>query len=290
MIMRKLSFSFLFFIIFLPTLEAQTTIKLWEGYHAATRKMLYSEITAYIAQKKTSGTAVIICPGGSYRYLGMNVEGEKIAKWLQDNGISAFVLRYRVGRYNNHHPAMIQDLQRAIQLVKENHLMYNIDSTKVGVMGFSAGGHLAGTAATYYHKNYMETLGVTPSVSLRPDFAVMIYPVVSMMDSIAHNKSRANLLGRRCTAENKKKMSLELNVHSDMPPVFLMHCRYDKTVDYRNAFYYQKALKEKDVPCNFLLYDEKGHGFGMNPESRSRKAPAWINQLIPWLKDMEMMY
>lgn len=232
---------------------------------------------------------MIICPGGSYRYLGMNVEGERIAKWLQHNGISAFVLRYRVGRNRNHHPAMIQDLQRAIQLVKENHLLYNIDSTKVGVMGFSAGGHLAGTAATYYHENYMETLGITPSVSLRPDFAVMIYPVVSMMDSIAHRKSRVNLLGKRYTAENKEKMSLELNVHSDIPPVFLMHSRYDKTVDYRNAFYYQKALEEKGVSCNFLLYDEKGHGFGINPTSRRRKAPAWINQFIPWLMDIKMV-
>lgn len=288
MIMRKLTFSFLFFIIFLPTLDAQTTIKIWEEYHAATKKMLHSEITAYIAQKNSSGTAVIICPGGSYRYLGMNVEGKRIAKWLQHNGISAFVLRYRVGRNKNHHPAMIQDLQRAIQLVKENHLQYNIDTTKIGVMGFSAGGHLAGTAATYYQRNYMETLGITPSVSLRPDFAVMIYPVVSMMDSIAHRKSRANLLGRCCSAEDKATMSLDLNVHNGMPPVFLMHCRYDKTVDYRNAFYYQKALKEKDVPCKFLLYDERGHGFGINPNSRKRKAPAWINELIPWLKDIEM--
>jgi len=248
--------------------------------------MAYSEITAYLADNNPSGTAVIICPGGSYCYLGMKNEGEKVAEWLQKNGVSAFVLRYRVGMYGNRHPAMIQDLQRAIQMIKEDYSLYGIDTTKIGIMGFSAGGHLAGMAATYFKKNYMESLGIVPRVSLRPNFVVMIYPVVSMLDSIVHRRSRANLLGRRYTAEKQMQMSLELNVHEEMPPVFLMHCRYDKTVDYRNALNFQKALKEKGVPNHFKLYEESGHGFGIHVKDPDKKAPTWIDDLIPWLKDI----
>lgn len=287
--MGKLSFFILFFYTFIVSSVAQTTIKLWDECNLATKKMAFSEITAYIAERNPSGVAVIICPGGSYCYLGMNVEGRDVAEWLQENGISAFVLRYRIGMLGNHHPAMIQDLQRAIQFVRENYLSYGIDTTKIGVMGFSAGGHLAGLAATYFNNNYMESLGITPEVSLRPDFTVMIYPVVSMMDSIAHRRSRTNLLGRKYTPEMQKNMSLELNVHTDIPPVFLVHCRYDKTVDYRNAFYYSKALKDSGVSCDFTLYEEKGHGFGINPDDPKRKAPTWINDLIPWLKGIKII-
>ena len=243
--------------------------------------MKQAEMVCFIAENNSSGIAVIICPGGSYRYLGMKKEGIRVAEWLQENGISAFVLRYRTGSGNNRHPAMIQDLQRAIQLVRENHDTWRIDTGKIGVMGFSAGGHLAGTAATYYRTNFMEPLGIEPTVSLRPDFAAMIYPVVSMTDSIAHKKSRRNLLGAHFSPELQNRMSLELNVHNDMPPVFMIHCTKDKTVDYRNALYYHGKLAQKDVPCNFITYYEAGHGFGINPNSSH--APSWINSFIPWL-------
>jgi len=244
-------------------------------------------MVSFIAENNSNGLAVIICPGGSYRYLGIKKEGIKVAKWFQNNDISAFVLRYRVGRQNNRYPAMIQDLQRGIQLVKENYAMYCIDTCKVGVIGFSAGGHLAGTAATYYKTNFMEELGIRTNVSLRPDFVAMIYPVVSMTDSLAHKKSRRNLLGRRYSPELQHKMSLELNVHAQMPPVFLIHCKKDRTVNYRNASSFQLALTKEGVPNQFLLYDEKGHGFGMNPGSP--KAPSWINHFLPWLRAIHLI-
>lgn len=238
-------------------------------------------MTTFIAANNATGIAVIICPGGSYRYLGIKKEGVKVAEWLQQNGISAFVLRYRTGNRNNRHPAMIQDLQRVIQLVREKHASWHIDTCKVGVMGFSAGGHLAGTAATYYLTNFMEVLGIEPEVSLKPDFTAMIYPVISMTDSLAHKKSRRNLLGAHYSPDIQCMMSLEQNVHNGMSPVFMIHCKKDKKVDYRNALYFYGELIRNGVPCEFITYEEKGHGFGIDPNSDH--APSWINSFIPWV-------
>jgi acetyl esterase/lipase len=284
--MRISSLFLLFLFLFNYPLASQTTVKIWDN-EIATKKMKQASMVAFIAENNPDGLSVIICPGGSYCYLGTKKEGLKVAKWFQDNGISAFVLRYRVAMRKNKYPAMIQDLQRGIQLVKENYAMYCIDTCKVGVLGFSAGGHLAGTAATFFDTNYMEELGIEPTVSLRPDFAAMIYPVVSMTDSLSHKRSRRNLLGKHYSTELKHMMSLELNVHDQMPPVFMIHCKKDKTVDYRNSSNYNLALRNKGVRCDFTLYDEKGHGFGINPDSP--KAPSWINNFLPWLRDIGMI-
>jgi len=151
-------------------------------------------------------------------------------------------------------------------------------------MGFSAGGHLAGIAATYYQTNFMDDLGIEPKTSLRPDFVAMIYPVVSMTDSLAHKRSRRNLIGKRHSPELKNMMSLEQNVHEGLPPVYLIHCKKDKTVDYRNALYYNDALIREGIPCEFTLYDDCGHGFGINPNRRH--APFWINNFIRWLDQL----
>ena len=245
------------------------------------------DMLPFLAENNPGNLAVIICPGGSYRYLGIKKEGVRVARWFQQNDISAFVLRYRTGIRKNRHPAMIQDLQRAIQFIKENHAAFHVDSCKIGVLGFSAGGHLAGTAATYDHINFMQDVGVETTVSLRPDFVAMIYPVVSMTDSLAHRKSRRNLLGAHYSPEIQQMMSLELNVHDNMPPVFLVHCKKDKTVDYRNSLYFYNALTRHDVTCDFTSYNEKGHGFGIDPQSTH--APSWINHFIPWLRQIHFI-
>ena len=155
-------------------------------------------------------------------------------------------------------------------------------------MGFSAGGHLAGTAATYFDKNFLEDLGITPDISLRPAFAAMIYPVISMInDSIVHKKSRRNLLTSDYSLDLAQMLSLENHVRPDMPPVFLVHCAGDRTVNYRNAVNYHKALKEKEVPHVFKLYNEPGHGFGINPPKgkRRKEATLWIHTFITWLEE-----
>ena len=270
MIFKKNIVLFLLLTLAL-SVSAQTTIKLWDATDM-TRKQKWSELTVFLPEKpNTSGISVIICPGGSYYWLDMDNEGFSVAKYLNKQGITAFVLHYRTARKGNHHPAMIQDLERAMQLVKANSQEYGINPDKVGLMGFSAGGHLVGTAAIYSEK------------SINPYFAAMIYPVVSMEDSICHKKSRRNLLGKNYSDELKQMMSLEKNVRPDTPPIFLLHCTGDKTVDYRNSVVFDKALTEKNIKHKFLLLEENGHGghgFGIQPNG---KATGWIDEFLEWI-------
>jgi acetyl esterase/lipase len=282
--MNKIVFIY-FFVCFTFTnifAFAQKTVKCWK--ENPTYKQKWSELTAFLPDAPdSSGASVIICPGGSYYWLDMNNEGCDVAKYLCSKGITAFVLRYRTAMGDSHHPAMIQDLQRAMQLVKENAEHYGVHPEKIGVMGFSAGGHLAGTQAEYFDVDFIG--GSEKITPLKPSFAAIIYPVVSMTDEeIVHKKSRKNLLGKKYSPELAKMMSLEKNVRADMPPVFLLHCTGDKTVDYRNSVLMDKALTEKNVPHKFLLLDEKGcggHGFGIRPNG---KATGWIDEFLKWLQ------
>ncbi|MDR1416437.1 MAG: alpha/beta hydrolase [Prevotellaceae bacterium] len=274
----------LFIFIFCGNLSAQTVIKLWDGAGQTTGKQKSRELTAYLPEsEKSTGISVILCPGGSYHHLGMRGEGHKVAKFLQRQGIAAFVLRYRVGMYRNKHPAMIQDVQRAIMLVKSMCSANGLDAGKVGVMGFSAGGHLAGMAATYFDTCFVEASGVVPQVSLKPAFVAMIYPVVTMQqEDIVHKKSRRNLLGTSSSMpEAERYLSLEQQVRPDMPPVFLLQCKDDKIVDYRNSVRYEEALSAKGVSCRFLLYEQGGHGFGIVPKG---EAEGWRHDFVAWLK------
>jgi acetyl esterase/lipase len=286
--MNKTKLAVCFMMLIGLSASAQEPIQIW-GDNPISPKMNRSKLTVFKAKENPSGISVIVCPGGSYQHLDRSGEGYEVAQWLNDNNITAFVLFYRVGIFGNHHPAMIQDLQRSMQLVKENSAEYGINSDRLGVMGFSAGGHLVGTAGTYFDTNFLAALDITPQASLRPAFVTMIYPVVSMTnESIVHKRSRKNLLSKTYPPELAQKMSLELNVRPDMPPVFLIQCIGDKTVDYRNAVNYAAALKEKNVPHKFLLFDEPGHGFGVNPKKGkgAGKAPLWTNLFIPWLEEV----
>jgi len=271
--MRKISITICLILISF-TLFSQQKIKLWDGENV-TKKENRSELTVFLPEKPdTSGISVIICPGGSYFWLAMYKEGYSVAKYLNKHGITAFVLKYRTAMHGNHYPAMIEDLERAIKLVKDNYKEYGINPEKVGVMGFSAGGHLAGTAAVY------------SKPPVKPYFASMIYPVVSMEDSICHKRSRSNLLSEDFSDETKQKLSLEKNVHADMPPVFLLHCINDKTVDYRNSVYFDQALTANNVKHKFLLIDKcghGGHGFGIQSNG---KATGWIDEFIKWLSKL----
>ena len=284
---RKKLFCCFFSGCFIFSTFSQEKLKLWNNN--PTHKQKRSELTIYFPEKeKNTGISVIICPGGSYRYLGMTCEGYEVAEYLQSQGIAAFVLRYRIGMFGNRHPAMIQDLQRSIQLVKEVYSEYDLDPDKVGIMGFSAGGHLAGTAATYFDTNFMEALGIVPEVSLKPAFAAMIYPVITMQqDSIVHKRSRKNLLGYSSREkEMENYMSLEDHVRGDMPPVFLLQCKGDKTVNYQNSECYNRALSEKGVNHKYLFYDQdlddnNGHGFGIRSNGVTTD---WHLEFISWLQ------
>jgi acetyl esterase/lipase len=261
----------------------QEKLKLWE--ESLTHKQKWSKLTVFLPEKSyTLGISVIICPGGSYYWLDMNNEGYSVARYLNSKGITAFVLRYRTAMRGNRHPAMIQDLQYAMQKVKENAGNYGINPEKIGVMGFSAGGHLAGTQAAYFDTDFIGR-GENFFAPTKPYFAAMIYPVVSMTDEdIVHKKSRKNLLGKNHSPELAETMSLEKNVRTDMPPIFILHLTGDKTVDFRNSVLLDKALTEKNVLHKFLLLDENGrggHGFGIRPNG---KATGWIDEFLTWLQ------
>ncbi len=243
-------------------------------------------------------TAVVICPGGSYHHLGLPHEGFATAKWFSEIGVVPFVLQYRVAYNEHHYPAMLEDIQMAIRYIRQNASLFGIDPQKVGAIGFSAGGHLV-TMAAEFKNNELEKLGVSSSVSLRPDFVMPIYPVVSMQDDIAHRWSRKSLLGHhwkeaekgfslwghRYTQEMKDKFSMELNVPDDMCPVYILACKDDPVVMFENSVRLDYALTEKNIPHRFSVYETGGHGFGMK-DGDFLKRTQWNLDLRSWLSEL----
>ena len=264
--------------------NAKETVKIWEN--TSLHKVKSEMYVFYPEAEKNNHTAVIICPGGSYCYLGIRQEGYEVAKKLTEQGFTAFVLRYRVGMYAAQHPDMIQDLQRAIQLVREGAEKYKIDEKKVGIIGFSAGGHLVGTAATYFEENFMATLGINPQVSLKPCFTVMVYPVVTMREPYTHQKSRKSLLGAKPAEELLHKMSLEENVHHNMPPLLILQAKDDKVVNYNNSVMLTNNLTKAGIDHKFILYNTGGHGFGALPKKETDFA-VWFNDFMKWYNDIK---
>jgi acetyl esterase/lipase len=244
--------------------------------------------------EKATGEAVIVCPGGSYYWLSRKVEGTDVAEKLQAEGIAAFVLYYRRAgtRYflfgplafpQTHYPSSLNDLQDAIIEVKSKADEYGIDSSRVGVMGFSAGGHLVLNSA---EEVVTQALPGTSdkeqkSVSSRPSFVAAIYPVVTMSnEEIVHKRSRRALLGnRRNDEELRRKLSIELNVHNNMPQVFLANCKDDPTVDWRNSMVLDSALTAASVPHEYHRFDKGGHGFGSASEDAD-----WLPLFLRWLR------
>ncbi|MDD3280061.1 MAG: alpha/beta hydrolase [Bacteroidales bacterium] len=278
---------FLFLICFLAvfTINAQPKpIYLWKDIS----EMAKEKTRLYIYEAPDSiqtGVSVIVCPGGSYHHLGMFHEGYEVAEWLNNQGITAFVLRYRVGCQGYHHPAMLQDVQRAIQFVKEHMEYFKLKT--LGIMGFSAGGHLASMAAVFYKMNSIEKY-TQSKVNLRPDFVVPVYPVVSMQDSLTHLRSRKNLLGKHFDKDMIDQFSMELQIPNDMPPVFLVAAKDDPVVNYHNSVELEKALKNKQITNKFILYETGGHGFGMN-EKRGGETAKWKLLFKEWLIENEFI-
>ncbi|HOG24890.1 MAG TPA: alpha/beta hydrolase [Bacteroidales bacterium] len=266
------------------SVQAQEVLSPWEGIRAKSRVRLWH----YCPEpEQARGSGIIILPGGSYHHLGIRNEGHNVAAKLAREGYAAFVLRYSTGMYGHSYPVMMEDIQRAVMLVKENASVYGISPDKVGLIGFSAGGHLAGWMGTYYDKNYLARYGLVPDHSLRPSFVAMIYPVVSMTDSLAHTRSRRNLIGPSQPMDLKNSLSLEKVVRQDMPPVFLMACLDDPVVDPMNSIRYSDTLEERNVPHRLLLYEQGGHGFGYRPGKSKDVEELWIQEFLLWL-DTEM--
>ncbi|WP_100615360.1 alpha/beta hydrolase [Confluentibacter citreus] len=237
----------------------------------------------YPAPKEmATGTAVIICPGGGYWGLAIDHEGVQVAKWLNGLGITAFVLKYRLPNdalMVDKSLGPMQDGQEAIRSVRRIAKEWGIDSTKIGIMGFSAGGHLASTLSTHFNEKVYE---VTDSTSARPDFSLLIYPVISMEEDITHKGSQVNLLGDNPSIERKKHFSNELQVNEETPPAFLVHSMDDGAVPVQNSIGYALALKKYHVPCELHIYQSGGHGYGLGRTENTESS--WPDACKKWLR------
>jgi len=243
-------------------------------------------LTHYAPKRAKNQTAIVVCPGGGYRNLAMDHEGVQIATWLNSLGISAFVLKYRLGpKY--HHPAQMNDVQRAIRTVRARAADYGVDANKIGVWGFSAGGHLASTAATHFAAAAAGSADPLERVSSRPDFAVLTYPVISLTTDYVHKGSRLHLLGENPSEEDKRLLSNELQVTKDTPPTFLVHSNEDAVVPAENSVLFYLALRKAGVPAEMHIYERGPHGFGLG--SLDAVLRSWPSRLADWLRGRGML-
>lgn len=249
------------------------------------QKVSRPTLTIYLPPKKgATGDAVIICPGGGYAVLAASHEGSDVAERLNEAGIAAFVLKYRLPSDETMVDKSIgplQDVQRAIQLVRENAKEWNVDPERVGIMGFSAGGHLASTASTHFDQAYIDN---PAGINLRPDFSLLGYPVISFLDSVGHIGSRNNLIGEAPEETQILRFSNDRRVNQGTPPAFLVHAKNDGAVPVANSQLYAEALRRNGIPVEVFLYEEGGHGFGMNNPTSEEK---WLDRCIEWVKEGE---
>lgn len=256
-------------------------------YYIKLRNISRPTIEVYpAAANNNSGTAVVVCPGGGYYGVSFISEGIEVAKWLNGLGITAVVLHYRLpddAIMKDKSIAPLQDGQEAIRIVRRNAKKWGIDPHKIGIMGFSAGGHLASTVATHFDEKVYDPID---STSARPDFSVLIYPVISMDSTITHAGSRENLLGKHPSEDLVKHFSNELQVTTKTPSAFMVHSMDDGVVPVENSIDYALAMKENHVPCELHLYQQGGHGYGLGLElGRSDKTEStWTEACRKWLE------
>jgi acetyl esterase/lipase len=236
-------------------------------------------------KEKRNGTAVIICPGGGYGVLAAGHEGADVAKAFIDVGVTAFVLRYRLPKdacMIDKAFVPLMDAQQAIWFVRSHAKQYGVNSDKIGIMGFSAGGHLASTAGTHFTSVNKDLT----NFNLRPDFMILIYPVISFNDSIGHIGSRDNLLGKNPDRKLIELFSNELQVTSQTPPTFLVHASDDDGVPPENSIRFYQALLNNKVPAELHLYEHGGHGFGLHNLSTKED---WFKACVEWMKSNKLI-
>lgn len=285
--------------LLLLTVMAKAQVEIWQGLDI--RHGGRVKLTSYLADNNPTNTAVIICPGGSYYWLDTRNEGDSVAMWLQSQGISAFVLEYRVAGimafsfgYRSifrgcQHPDMITDAQRALQWVRTHADEYHINPNRVGMLGFSAGGHLALSTAFFHVHDFIKDAGVDNETNLRPDFVGAIYPVVTMVKPYVHKRSRRGLLSEQHNHDLVMcdSLSLERHVPADCPPVFLVNCVDDSVVDYRNSVVLDSALIATNVDHRYIQYQTGGHSFGASEKRGSQESREWKKEFLKWLMEMK---
>lgn len=278
-------FRYVFIILFsILSTCLQAQIHLWQDASLGARKVTLTPFPA--DSTDNTGIAVIVCPGGSYSWLDMETEGVLVAQWLQQNGINAFVLRYRVANisayclwyrafgFGNKYPDALDDVTQALQYVYEHAAEYHISTDRIGVMGFSAGGHLTMSAYAYNHTPY------------RPAFLCPVYPVVTLSDKKhTHRRSRRGTLGvwRQFSHTMRDSLSIEKHIAADCPPVFLINCEDDPIVHWQNSQMLDSALTAAGVTHRYIRYATGGHGFGASDTKGTEECRRWKTEFLQWL-------
>jgi len=301
----KILFTLLFLVNVLIGKSQNLTLKLWpegipgsitdpsyvekittaDGRITRCEKVVTPDLTIFLpVPEKANGAAVLICPGGGYGVLAFDHEGNAIAKWLNDNGIAGIILKYRLPSdqiMRDKSVGPLQDAQEAMRVIRRHASEWKIDPKKIGVIGFSAGGHLASTISTHYAEKVYDTKDNT---SARPDFSLLIYPVISMDTLITHRGSRNNLLGLKPADDQVRRFSNELQITADTPPAFLVHSSDDNAVPVMNSILYYKGLQKNKIPVELHIFQKGGHGYGMSPNGGTESA--WPGLCLKWLMQM----
>jgi acetyl esterase/lipase len=240
-------------------------------------------LTVYLPPNdKANGTAIIVCPGGAYGHLSLDKEGRAVAQWLNSLGVTAFVLDYRHAGKGYHYPAPLEDAQRAIRLVRAGAATWKINPARIGMMGFSAGGHLASTVGTHFDAGNRQAEDAVDRASCRPDFLVLCYPVILLNSPYTHQSSQKNLLGDNPDPELVQSLSNDTQVTADTPPTFLFCTNADTTVPAENSVQFYLALRKAKVPAELHIYQQGAHGVGLAPNDPVLST--WKDRLADWLK------
>lgn len=306
MIAKKFIYIFAIIQLCIMELTAQTnTIKLWQGDIPGAKKsadyiekttggngeivrigkISAPELTVYLPKPEiATGSAVLIIPGGGYSIVAIDHEGFEVAKWLNTLGIAGIVLKYRLPSdviMDNKSIGPLQDAQEAMRVIRRNAEKWNLKTDKIGVIGFSAGGHLASTLSTHYDEKVYE---LKDNTSARPDFSILIYPVITFDAAFTHKGSRNNLIGENPSEDQVKKFSNELQVNSQTPPAFLVHSSNDEAVPVQNSILYYQQLQKNKVQAEMHIFQKGGHGYGL-AKNRGTES-GWPALCANWLKEM----
>jgi acetyl esterase/lipase len=241
-------------------------------------------LTPYLAEpSQATGAALVICPGGGYGALAPH-EGKDYALWLIDHGVTAFVLKYRLGSHGYRHPIMLQDAARAVRLVRARAGEWKVDVKRVGIMGSSAGGHLASTLLTHFDAGQADAADPIDQQSSRPDLGILCYAVVTMGE-FTHQGSKNNLLGKDPSPDLVKLLSNEMQVTAQTPPCFIWHTYEDKGVPLENSLAFAAALRKNNVPFDFHVYEKGRHGIGLSDKPPFNNVHPWARDCLYWLKE-----
>jgi acetyl esterase/lipase len=279
----------IFSSIIISRAEMQTPIPLWpEGAPGAlgTSSNDIPTLTAYLPDAtNATGAAMVICPGGAYQHLAPH-EGNDYALWLNQHGVTCFVLKSRLGPNGYRHPAMLQDAARAVRWVRAHADDYKIDTHRVGIMGSSAGGHLAATLLTHFDAGNSNATDIVERQSSRPDLGILCYAVITMGE-FTHKGSHNSLLGTNASPELESELSNELHVTTNTPPCFIWTTFEDKTVPMENSMLFASALRKNHVPFALHIYEKGGHGMGLKDKPPFLHPHPWAADCLFWLNEQK---